>query len=123
MCLDPLEGFRPLLVAERELLQRLLSADFEGAQGLSRQLRGTVVQSIDHNGSLRIRSLDATPVLVARRIPVEASYADADGVTVHVLVHVIGGLLEELEVFREDSGDVMVAPIRASRLDIEAWVE
>jgi len=54
---------------------------------------------------------------------VEASYADAEGVTVHVLVHVIGGLLQELEVFREDSGDVMVAPARASRLDIEAWVE
>ena len=123
MCLERFEGFRPLLAAERELLQRLLSAEFEGAQGLSCQLRDTGVQSIDHNGSLRIRSLDATPVLVARRIPVEASYADADGVTVHVLVHVIGGLLEELEVFREDSGDVMVAPIRASRLDIEAWVE
>jgi hypothetical protein len=123
MCPERVEGFRPPSAAERELLERLLGADFQGGEGLRRQLLDTVVQPIDLNGSLRLRPLDATPVLVARRIPVEANYADADGVTVHVLVHVIGGALNELEVYREDSGDVMVAPTSAARLAMEPWIE
>ena len=39
---------------------------------------------------------------VVRRVPVEAEVEDEDGVTVHVLLHVLEGALAELEVFHED---------------------
>jgi hypothetical protein len=37
---------------------------------------------------------------------VEAEFEDRDGVTVHILLHVMDGFLNELEIFREDSGRV-----------------
>jgi hypothetical protein len=46
------------------------------------------------------------PAVVERRIPVEAELKDADGVTIHVLLHVLDGLLNELEVYRDDSGPI-----------------
>ncbi len=56
-----------------------------------------------------------------RRIPVEASYPDADGVVVHVLLHVIDGRLDELEVYREDSGSVLIPSTEADALKVDLW--
>lgn len=120
MCHD--EGLRPPSASEKQLLQRLLTLDFDGAEALSQQLRMLLVEPIDRDGSLRLHPVDATPVSVARRIPVEATYADADGVVVHVLIHVIEGMLNELEVYREDSGGVLIAPVDATQLAVEPWV-
>jgi hypothetical protein len=58
---------------------------------------------------------------VRRRIPVEASYPDADGVVVHVLLHVIDGRLDELEVYREDSGSVLIPSTEADALKVDLW--
>jgi hypothetical protein len=58
---------------------------------------------------------------VKRRIPVEASYPDADGVIVHVLLHIIEGRLDELEVYREDSGRVLVPPTETRALEVDPW--
>ncbi|MGO4258714.1 hypothetical protein AB4Y76_19940 [Marmoricola sp. RAF53] len=80
------------------------------------------MEPIDRDGSLRLRPVDPTPAKVSRRIPVEATYVDTDGVLVHVLIHVINGVLDELEVYREDSGTVIVAPAEASVLEVEPWV-
>jgi hypothetical protein len=97
--------------------------DFQAAEALSRQLASALVEPIDSNGSLRLRPVSPIPATISRRVPVEATYADADGVLVHVLIHVIGGVLDELEVYREDSGTVVVAPADASMLEVEPWVE
>jgi len=51
---------------------------------------------------------------VARRVPVEAELEDVDGVTIHVLLHVVQGFLNELEVFREDGG-LIQGPMSAER--------
>ena len=119
MCPNEVEGLRPLTATERDLLQRLLSVDFQGAEGLVRQLATTLVEPIDRNGSLRLRPVSPFPVRLPRRIPVEATYPDADGIQVHVLVHVINGVLHELEVYREDSGAVVVAPSDTPLLEVE----
>lgn len=123
MCPDHFDGLRSPSAAERELLQRLLDVDFQGAEALSQQLVKALVEPIDPNGNLRLRPVEATPATVCRRIPVEATYADADGVIVHVLIHVMEGVLKELEVYREDSGDVLVLPVAAKQLEVEPWVE
>lgn len=123
MCPNEVEDLRPPSTTESDLLQRLLSANFHGAEALIRQLATTLVEPIDRDGSLRLKPVNPTPATVSRRIPVEATYADADGVLVHVLVHVINGVLDELEVYREDSGAVVVAPSDASVLELESWVD
>lgn len=123
MCPDQFDGLRPPSAAERELIQRLLDVDFQGGEALRQQLVNTLVEPIDRDGSLRLRPVEATPAAVSRRIPVEATYVDADGVVVHVLIHVIEGVLKELEVYREDSGDVLVAPTAARQLEVEPGVE
>ncbi len=98
--------FRPLSELERQLLAVLLSTDFSGRDALVEQVAETSVREIDRNGSLEFESSDETPAEVARRIPVEAELDDSDGVTIHVLLHVVDGLLKELEVYRDDSGRV-----------------
>ena len=42
MCPNEAEGLRPPTATETNLLQRLLSADFQGAEGLVRQLEPTI---------------------------------------------------------------------------------
>jgi hypothetical protein len=70
------------------------------------QAAAASVREIDDNGSLEFAPSDKTPADVARRIPVEAELNDSDDVTIHVLLHVVEGLLKELEVYRDDSGRV-----------------
>ena len=84
--------FRPLTEAEHELLSALLGADFQGKAALASQATGAFARAIDPNGSLEIRTRSDERAEVVRRIPVEAELEDADGVTVHVLLHVLDGV-------------------------------
>ena len=103
--------WRPLSPVKQEMLRRLLSVEFAGKHELLTQ-----ADSLTAEGSIR-RSIAINPgasapvANVQRRIPVEAEFEDTDGVTVHVLLHVVDGLMNELEIYREDS-----APILGDRL-------
>ena len=102
------EGFRPLLDLERLQLRALLSVDFPGRDALMEQAKVVSARPIDQNGSLGFQSAPSNMEIakVVRRIPVEAELKDRDGVTIHVLLHVVDGLLHELEIYRDDSGRV-----------------
>jgi len=85
----------------------LLSADFPGERELVDQARGALAETLDADGSIALRpAVDATAAQVVGRIPVEAEFEDLDGATVHVLLHVVRGFLNELEVYRDDLGPV-----------------
>lgn len=99
-------AFRTLSDLEGELLSVLLGADFPGRDALKKQVAVASVREIDDNGSLEFARSDETPAEVVRRIPVEAELDDSDGVTIHLLLHVVDGLVQELEVYRDDSGPV-----------------
>ena len=87
---------------------RLLSEDFPGRDILREQAGHVLGRRIDADGSLALQpDRDAPAADVVRRVPVEAELEDLDGVTIHVLLHVTNGRLNELELFRDDS-----APIR-----------
>jgi hypothetical protein len=49
---------------------------------------------------------DAPRAPVALRIPVEGMAADADGVAIAVLLHVVDGWVTELEVYRVDGKQI-----------------
>lgn len=100
-------AFRPLTDAEQQVLTVLLSADFPGKSALQEQATDALAQPIDSEGSLALAPEAGAPSAdVVRRIPVEAELEDLDGTTIHVLLHVVDGFLNELEVYREDSGAV-----------------
>jgi hypothetical protein len=100
--------FRPLSDLERLAIAKLLNQDFPGRSELAQQTDGASGRTIDADGSLALAPDPAKPPAeVTRRIPVEAEFDDTDGVTVHVLLHVVEGYLSELEIYREDS-----APLR-----------
>jgi hypothetical protein len=81
----------------------LLKEDFPGSQALRDQISNLLVRPIDAEGSLR---LDASGprAEVKHRVPMEAMLEDVDGITIHLLLHVIDGLMNELEVYKDDLG-------------------
>ena len=96
--------FRPLSSRETAWLARLFETSFQGREALVEQASRCTARRLDANGSLEFSSPHNPQATVDRRIPVEAEVEDEDGVTVHVLLHVLDGTLNELEIFREDSG-------------------
>lgn len=113
------EGFREIRAEEARLVERFLERDFAGCQELREQFRTISVADIDAGGSLRLSTRAEAPAAVTRRIPVEASYADRDGMGVHLLLHVVDGFLDEFEVFREDSRPVVNRPVDQTDLDFD----
>lgn len=100
-------GFRPLTASERDILARLLNAEFPGQTQLAEQAARISARPLDVDGSLEFEQSDGPAAAVVRRIPVEAEVEDQDGVVIHVLLHVVDGCLQELEVYREDSKPVI----------------
>ncbi len=104
-------NFRPLEASERELLQGLLAPEFPGREELRRQLDSLLVKRIDEDGSLALQTGPAAPAPVKCRVPTEGQCPDADGTVIHVLLHVANGLMNELEIFKEDSSRVLNPPV------------
>lgn len=109
--------FRQPTEAERAILLRLLSTEFSGRPELLRQAEDLLVRTIDDDGCLALRTAVTTPAQLRLRVPVEASFIDRDGTEGHVLLHVVGGLLRELEFFKDDGSPVIERPT-ASALEI-----
>lgn len=101
---------RPLDEDERNILAALFRAEFPGRSELIQQAQDARVRSLDANGSFAFVRVEGPPAEVVRRIPVEAEIEDEDGTTIHVLVHVLDGRLNELEIYREDSAPVTRRP-------------
>ena len=90
------------------MLSKLLIAPFPGNRELAIQAQNASAKTLDAEGSIALDPGTNAPVAdVERRVPVEAEFEDADGVTIHVLLHVVDGLMNEMELYREDSGPIL----------------
>jgi hypothetical protein len=110
---------RELTEAERKILQALLGRPFPGSHALQQQLSSTRVRSECTCGcaTLDLR-VDAPSLPLARvrtRVPVQALATDRDGMGILINLHVVDGLLSELEILRGDG-----APLQ-SILDPAKW--
>lgn len=114
-------GFRDIRPEEADLVRALMSEDFPGRVELQLQLSNVVVKQIDENGSLSLRTSAAVTAPVDRRIPVEAAYDDVDGIRVHLLLHVVDGFVDELEVYRDDSAPVISSPLGRGSIDFDRY--
>lgn len=105
---------RALSLPERLLVERLLNAPFEGATELRSQLSTARVVEEFRGGVTyfkfvvdRERSQRALNEL---RVPVEGYATDSDGADMVILLHVVEGYLQELELWRGDSVFVRELP-------------
>jgi hypothetical protein len=102
--------FRAMTIDERRLLKRLLSEDFPGRGAIQKQMSAALARTIDSEGSLEFSVTSDERAEVIHRVPVEGEYADADGVPVHVLMHVVNGVLRELEIYKADGSGISNRP-------------
>ena len=100
-------------------MSRLASQGFPGSAALLDQIRGLWVRSIDDDGSLSLSTSIPAIADVRYRVPVEGIYLDKDNVRVHLLLHVVDGYLDELEVLREDSGVVVNSPFEEVSIEFQ----
>jgi hypothetical protein len=117
---DPVPGpdFQPLTYEAAGILQALLSEPFAGRDALIKQLVGCHAHPIDGNGSLALRPGQAPRANVEYRVPVTGLTTDSDGVGIEVLLHVVDGYLDELEIYRHDGGQLL-RPVEAATLRLE----
>ena len=104
---------RPLKAKEEELLNFLLSKPFPGRDALRAQLKSVRVMTDCKDCPTIELAVDQTtgPVATVKaRVPIEAEGFDSDGVRIHLLLHVVDGLLSELEIFREDVNPILNLP-------------
>ncbi len=95
---------------EESLIALLLSAEFSGKEAIARQLRGAQVRVLDAEGSLAFNVSSSEKAAVKARIPIEAEAQDRDGVTIHMLLHVVDGIVFGLEFFKEDPSPILDLP-------------
>jgi hypothetical protein len=105
---------------ERELLQLLLQQTFPGCEQLQAQMSGVSVEQVDDEGSIRFVDVSGERAPVVRRIPIEAEAADSDGIIIHALLHVVDGMLHELELYKEDGSQVSARPA-VSEWHVHSW--
>jgi uncharacterized protein DUF6984 len=113
--------FRPLKAAERALLDKLLDCEFPGRDELRRQLDSVAAQQLYNDGTLALRVTSGQPTAVKGRVPTEGGCPDLDGVIIHVLLHVVNGMMDELEIFKEDGSDVARPPTAAALVLVPPW--
>jgi hypothetical protein len=104
------------------LVRRLLSANFQGSEALGKQLDNCAVKTLDDEGSFKFKiNATCTKAIVKGRVPVEVEYSDQpsdESLTeerimapkVRLLLHVINGFLNELEIYKDDGTAIRKRP-------------
>ena len=110
---NSMSSYRALSSWEKGLIQRLLSSPFPGRDELLNQVENVAASPIhedgtplDENGSLYLKSSSPVKASVRTRVPAEGEAQDIDNVTIHYLLHVVEGRIEQLEIFKEDLSKV-----------------
>jgi hypothetical protein len=115
--LRTLDPPRELHARERALMEQLLSVPFVGRDEMRSQLATARVRAAGGGDTRTVRFKlaleDLHRACINVRVPVEAETTDEDGVPIMVLVHVVDGLLDELEIYRVDG-----KPIRREDLGV-----
>lgn len=103
------DHYRRLSDDERLLLDQLLAFPFPGREEIAAQL---LTARVSDTADADTRTIDivvdaSSPrAVTVARVPVEAEADDADGAPIAILLHVVDGLVVELEIYRMD-GDAI----------------
>jgi hypothetical protein len=113
---------RSLKANESKVLSKLLSVNFEGCAELREQINTATAMPTgdnDNYGSIYLKTKSSRPAIVKSRIPVEAITYDSDGKSIEVLLHVVDGLVNELEIFKSDGSALLSPTIDTDKLSVK----
>ena len=102
--------FRDFTAYEQEIIGRLLEKAFPGRDEICEQIKNCLVRAIDEDNSLGFLVRSNVKAKVKKRIPVEAEVHDTDGILIHILLHVVEGKVNELEIYKEDGSPILERP-------------
>ena len=103
--------FRELNTQEKGLLETLLGAATHGRDELRTQLNHVKAQQIEEDGTLRLQCNGGTGAPGKTAPVAEATYKDADGADVAVILHLgKGGFMSMLEIIRYDGSHIVNPP-------------
>jgi hypothetical protein len=88
---------RDLNMTERRLLDYLLEPDFPGRDALRHQAATAKVEELDDCPCLRFHVEAPAATGIKHRIPIEA-----DSQNIEILIHVVDGRLNELEIVQKN---------------------
>jgi hypothetical protein len=94
----------------REILARLLLAEFPGKAEIQKQLVSATFEVIDANQSLKIVPSTSLRAPVQKTIPVEGHAPDQDEALIQVLLFTRDGRVSMLELLREDGEPIRNLP-------------
>lgn len=86
---------------QRDLMQRMTALDVKDASLLRGQAKKARVRVVDSDGSFKVRT-EGERWWGDRRVPIEASTLDKDGIPIEILMHVIDGYIAEIEILKVD---------------------
>jgi len=104
---------RQLSETEREIIEKMLGQEFPGSKQLKQQLANCMARETgdtDNYGNIYLETSSKEKADVLDRVPVEAVVIDDDGVPMNILLHVVDGCLNELEIFKADGSPIHIRP-------------
>ena len=106
------DELRELKEREREILEALLGAEFPGLDQRRTQLDSMMVKQVSGDGTLILHPRGNVPLPTHQmKLGVEATYQDADGGQVAILLHADGrGFLKMLEILKFDGSPILNPP-------------
>jgi hypothetical protein len=110
---QPINPARFLTPDEKAILYHLLSVEFQGREELLRQAQSARVTEECkecHSIVMVVDDLPENMAPVKCRVPVHAQALDLDNGRMHILLHVVGGFMDEMEIYREDLQNVRKLP-------------
>jgi hypothetical protein len=112
---------RPLTELELKIINKLLSKPFVGSRELREQIYGctaTSTDDADNYGSIFLFPSAQHRAEIKLRVPVEGLAKDADGGDINILLHVVDGFLNELEIVKLD-GTPLESQINIDDVEVE----
>ena len=103
-------SFRALTARELEILEKLLEPEFPGRDELRQQVGSLTARQLFQDGTLDLNCGATLRAPVTCRVPTEGEYFDADGFRVNVLLHVVDGLMNELEILKLHPSKIINPP-------------
>lgn len=102
---------RQLTSIEKKALAQLMAPDFPGKKEVAAQVAECRVHVQEENGSIEFHVNPHLPLAdVQARVVTEGEYKDDDEVTVHVLLHVVEGRINQMEIYKEDNSRIGKTP-------------
>lgn len=115
-------NYRPLSNLEITILEKLLSVDLPEIGILREQISRTKALTVDENGSIKLKVNSPVRARIGDGPLVTATQIDQDtvigyGPYINVLLFLKKGVLEEVDIYKDDSGKI-INPIDPQRFDL-----